>query len=69
MKKAQKKKRVAKPKRLCLTEVQKKLARLLKGKGTKVIRVNFTNDDVPKFLENLRRFEEESCKVVIFVNA
>ena len=29
--------------------------------------VPFTNDDVPQYLENLRRFEEESKKVKILV--
>jgi hypothetical protein len=29
--------------------------------------IPFDNDDVPKYLENLRRFEEESKKVKIVI--
>ncbi len=29
--------------------------------------IHFVNDDVPKYLDNLRRFHEESRKVEIFV--
>lgn len=61
------KKRATKPRRLRLTEVQRKLAQFLKGKDVKVVTVKFENDDVPKFLKKLRRFEEESKKVVIIV--
>ena len=29
--------------------------------------IRFVNDDVPKYLKNLRRFHEESRKVEIFI--
>ena len=49
-------------------EAQELLRRMVAnspGAVTKTIR--FANDDVPKYLENLRRFREESRKVEIFV--
>lgn len=45
------------------------LLRLMSAGRTDVITktIPFLNDDVPKYLENLRRFREESAKVSILI--
>ncbi len=46
-------------------ELLRRMAEVSPGAITRVI--PFTNDDVPKYLENLRRFRAESRKVVITI--
>jgi len=50
---------------IILNAFQKALSKL--ADGSSITRtVHFNNDDVPRYLENLRRFEESSRNVVIY---
>jgi hypothetical protein len=59
---------VAKPRVTC-ARASRKLAQTVCAQSQNGVRkvVSFANDDVPKFLQNLKRFEEESRKVQIVV--
>lgn len=49
---------------------QELLRRMSAGASEQIVNktISFANDDVPEYLDNLRRFEEESRKVQIVVS-
>jgi len=67
-KKLKKKRTTIKQKRIVVHPFVRELLRKLKSKGVKTILLSFTNNDVPKFLKMLRKFEKASRKVVIMVS-
>ena len=60
---------MAEPKKPATSDVSRSLAKEICAKSSNVVErvVAFNNDDVPRYLENLRTFEEHSKKIRIVV--
>ena len=60
---------MAEPKKAVTSDVSRSLAKEVCAKSSNVVErvVAFNNDDVPRYLESLRTFEEQSKKIRIVV--